>query len=426
MPQDGSAGSLSIDNDAFCPLRWSYLQVDLAHARVKACCKTPFQTVTRDELDASGTDGVFNGPYVRARRLEMLRGERHGDCAACWQAEERGLQSYRQLQAAKPMFAEVTRSLSDQPRVDGAQQAHIEIILRTTCDLACAYCGPDFSSRWQREVERHGPYPEQGGVPLHLPQPRPDFALVFRDWFANALPAARYVQFNGGEPLIQDDFYALVSLLLAHRDGTGPQLGVITNLNTPPARLRQFLEVLPALHERHRFRLGVSFDSVGTRAEYIRSGLRWERMDANLRQLVDAVPGLDVQLAPTMSALNVSSIAEVVQYADRLRSENRAAVSFRPGMVMWPDFQSPLILLDDNYRHLDRAVDLLDEIDSWPDLRRRLIEIRGAVLAPDEARPLHASFFRWFTEYDRRRGTSFGRTFPELADFWAACADAAG
>ena len=31
-------------------------------------------------------------------------------------------------------------------------------------------------------------------------------------------------------------------------------------------------------------------------------------------------------------------------------------------------------------------------------------------------------FHSWFTEYDRRRGTDFLSTFPELADFYEACA----
>jgi Zn-finger nucleic acid-binding protein len=30
-------------------------------------------------------------------------------------------------------------------------------------------------------------------------------------------------------------------------------------------------------------------------------------------------------------------------------------------------------------------------------------------------------FYRWFTEYDRRRGTDFFNTFPELTDFFKYC-----
>jgi hypothetical protein len=30
-------------------------------------------------------------------------------------------------------------------------------------------------------------------------------------------------------------------------------------------------------------------------------------------------------------------------------------------------------------------------------------------------------FFRFFTEHDRRRGTDFLKTFPELEEFWNLC-----
>jgi hypothetical protein len=30
-------------------------------------------------------------------------------------------------------------------------------------------------------------------------------------------------------------------------------------------------------------------------------------------------------------------------------------------------------------------------------------------------------FFNWFTEYDRRRGTDFIKTFPELENFYYDC-----
>jgi hypothetical protein len=92
---------------------------------------------------------------------------------------------------------------------------------------------------------------------------------------------------------------------------------------------------------------------------------------------------------------------------------------------MWPDFQSPLILLDEDYRHLDGAVNLLDTLGGWDDLRQRLLEIRRAAAERGDVQLLRAAFFRWFTEYDRRRRTRFAAVFPELAPFWADCARAA-
>jgi hypothetical protein len=32
-----------------------------------------------------------------------------------------------------------------------------------------------------------------------------------------------------------------------------------------------------------------------------------------------------------------------------------------------------------------------------------------------------ADFYRFFNEHDRRRGTDFIKTFPEMIDFWRQC-----
>ena len=411
---------------SFCPLRWSYLQVDLQHARVRACCKTPSQTLTSDSLRELGADAIFDGHHVRERRAEMLRGIHHSDCAACWSAERLGIQSYRQLQVTKPIFSQVGDLIQIERERTAAVPRHVEVILRTTCDLACSYCSADFSSRWQKEIEQRGPYPADGGLTVAPAGRSPDeFETVFQAWLERELPSLRYLQFNGGEPLIQDVFYQFVDQVLAHPGTEQLQLGVITNLNTPPARLRQLLAVLPLLHRRHNFRFGVSLDAVGSRAEYIRYGLRWQRFDANIRALLTAVPDLDVQFAPTMSALNVSSTPELIRYVRGLEVEFDRPLVFRPSMVMWPDFQSPLILRPDDYVFIDQAIALLTDLRAWPELRSRLVEIREAAARAGDAQLLRAAFYRWFTEYDHRRGLSFEAVFPELQRFWATCAEAA-
>jgi beta-xylosidase len=32
-----------------------------------------------------------------------------------------------------------------------------------------------------------------------------------------------------------------------------------------------------------------------------------------------------------------------------------------------------------------------------------------------------ADFYRFFNEHDKRRGTEFERTFPEMTEFWKEC-----
>ena len=42
-------------------------------------------------------------------------------------------------------------------------------------------------------------------------------------------------------------------------------------------------------------------------------------------------------------------------------------------------------------------------------------------LPPPMLRQERINFYRYFSEYDRRRGTDFLKTFPEMAAFWEEC-----
>ena len=43
--------------------------------------------------------------------------------------------------------------------------------------------------------------------------------------------------------------------------------------------------------------------------------------------------------------------------------------------------------------------------------------------SPEKLKEGRKDFYNWFTEYDRRRGTDFLKTFPDLASFYNRCKD---
>jgi hypothetical protein len=47
--------------------------------------------------------------------------------------------------------------------------------------------------------------------------------------------------------------------------------------------------------------------------------------------------------------------------------------------------------------------------------------MESATYTPEKLLEGKRDFFNWFTEYDRRRGTNFLETFPELEDFYFDC-----
>jgi hypothetical protein len=45
----------------------------------------------------------------------------------------------------------------------------------------------------------------------------------------------------------------------------------------------------------------------------------------------------------------------------------------------------------------------------------------GQTLAPAYIQQQKADFYRFFAEHDRRRGTDFSKTFPEMTAWWEEC-----
>ncbi len=422
MPHEEISDVLKQISPSFCPLRWTYMQVDLQHGKVKACCKTPFQKIDDEQIRQLGTRAIFNGEYVQERRREMLNGIQHHDCDTCWVQEDLGLLSYRYLQSSQEPFRSAIPVIQAGRRVAEATPKHIEIILNTNCDLKCCYCGPEFSSAWAVEIRNQGPYPVPQDDPRIAPAD-PLFPETFWQWFDDERHLIEYVQFNGGEPLIQNEFYTSMERILSF---AGPadklQIGVISNLNTPPKQMERLRQLLPQLLERYDFRFGISQDSVGARAEYIRNGLNWTRFDENLRGLLRDFPGLVIQLAPTMSALNVTSIKDLMLYADQVSNAYGADIIMRPSIVMWPDFQSPLIVPSEYSRYMEEAIVFLEHLGRWPVMRDRLREIIEALEKVENVTPQRKLFYTWFEEYDRRRKLNLVSVFPEMGSFWRYCA----
>jgi sulfatase maturation enzyme AslB (radical SAM superfamily) len=394
----------------------------LQHGKVKACCKTPFQRIDDEQIRRYGTAAFFNGPYVKERRREMLEGVKHRDCATCWRQEDLGIQSYRYLQAGKEPFASRIPIIHSERSVDNAVPKHVEMILSTNCDLKCSYCGPEFSSAWAGEIKNHGQFPGPHDEPQIAPAD-PLFAETFWQWFEDVRHSIAYLQFNGGEPLMQNEFYASLERILNFEGPTeGLQLGVISNLNASKSNMGRLRRLLPQLLARYGFRLAISQDSIGTRAEYIRNGLNWSRFNENLSGLLRDFPGLVVEMAPTMSALNVTSIRDFLAYANQLSEDCGKEIIMRPSIVMWPEFQSPLILPTEYSFYLEEAIIFLERLGRWAIMRDRLSEILEALGKENNVRRKRKLFYTWFAEYDRRRNLDFLSVFPEMGSFWRECA----
>jgi hypothetical protein len=70
----------------------------------------------------------------------------------------------------------------------------------------------------------------------------------------------------------------------------------------------------------------------------------------------------------------------------------------------------------------DRSTEYFTNLE-YEKFRRVVDYMETTVYSDDKLKEGRKDFYNWFTEYDRRRGTDFVATFPELADFYNKCKD---
>ena len=143
-------------NNSICHLRWGYPNISLTRSEIRTCCKTPFQTVTDQDIDEHNIDLFLNTPYQKNRRLEMLQGTRHSDCKSCWSIEDQGATSLRGNspdgfighanhvgmfnEFAEPTLDYVSKHVNINSKIlESNDPFMLEVSIGNTCDMKCMY-----------------------------------------------------------------------------------------------------------------------------------------------------------------------------------------------------------------------------------------------------------------------------------------------
>ena len=114
------------------------------------CCKAYPERINLDWLEANPGKLFHTETMLEDRKL-MLDNKSCASCHhGCYKYEEQGLPSTRRNQ--ENIF------IND---VQSPLQC-LQIFLSTDCNLTCVYCSPEFSSGWQREIDKNGRYKLEG------------------------------------------------------------------------------------------------------------------------------------------------------------------------------------------------------------------------------------------------------------------------
>ena len=286
--------------DYYCSAKFTDLQVHVQGRLLYNCCEAYPERVDLDWLEAN-PGRLFHTDTMLEDRALMLDNKSCASCHyGCYKYEEQGLPSPRQR------YKNHTKT-SD----PGAPLIGLNISLSTDCNLTCMYCGPEWSSSWQKDIDKNGEY-LLDGVPVKqndnwstlwskMKQRSRGtesrfFQLLLREIKLSA--GLQRVTILGGEPLLNNQLDQVLDRI------HGKKIIIVTGLGVSHTRLRKVLQSTKGMDVR----FDISAEATGQLFELIRHGVTWR--DFQDRVSMIEKNGNKIRFLSTISNLSVLGFSD--------------------------------------------------------------------------------------------------------------------
>ena len=432
---------LDTKSASFCAAKWYNATIWLGSGQSTSCHHPPAHAIDRDAL-TTNPRAIHNTPTKKLDRAMMQRGERPKGCEYCWKIEDMGVDAVSdRVYKSKIYPLESLNEAHNTPSQEDVNLQTLEIAFDRTCQFACSYCNPAFSSTWVNDIKRNGPYESlvsdgrnhfththDSAQLYRFGETNPYTEAFFEWWETDLHNTLRELRITGGEPLMSGETWKLIDWFKDNKGRSTTRLAINSNLGMDSIKLQEFIEKVADIPHLEIY---TSMEAINSQAEYIRDGLDYSQWMHNVQELLEHDSIKAVHCMCTINALCLNSLDSLLDQLVRLKQVyGRQRVSFTLNILRFPSFQSPLVLPEHlllYYRnrlinwviaHQGQVYMHEHEINHLS----RLIDYLDLVKTPHsdtfERPKLHNDFKQFHQQYDQRRGKDFVATFPALKDWY--------
>jgi len=426
---------------SFCAAKWYNATIWLGSGQTTSCHHPPAHLVDKDKVSINPRL-LHNTDQKKADRAKMQAGERPAGCEYCWKIEDMGRDAVSdRVYKSKIYPITALKEAYETPPDQDINLRTLEIAFDRTCQFACSYCNPAFSSTWVNDIKRNGPYQSlvsdgrnhfththDSAQLYRFGETNPYVEAFFKWWETDLHRTLQELRITGGEPLMSGETWKLIDWFKTNKNKSSTRLAINSNLGMDRIKLQEFIE---RVQDIPHLEIYTSMESVDQQAEYIRDGLDYDLWMHNVQELLEHDHIKAVHCMCTINALCLEQLPDLLYQLLKLKQVyGRERVNFTLNILRFPSFQSALVLPEHIrtgyrvvleewlYRNRDNPCLHEHEINHT----QRLIDYLDVVKTPHsdtfEMPKLLNDFKQFYTQYDQRRGKDFTSAFPELTEWY--------
>ena len=435
----------------FCMAKWHHTTIYLQTGETHSCYHPRPHKISLNEI-AIDPSSLHNTEQKKLERLEMLNGGQPSGCQYCWNIEALGEDyvSDRKERNSTIYRPDRFEQIKTGPWDQNINPEYIEISFGNECNFKCGYCHPNHSSSYHKEIKDHGPYTtvknhrnDIDWFKVYEEETNPYVEAWWR-WWPEVSKTLNILRITGGEPLLQQSTWRLLEDL-DKNPLPNLELNINSNFGVKPILIERLIERANALVKGKKiknFKIFTSIDTWGPPAEYIRTGLDLETWENNLTKYMSKT-NLPLTFMITFNILSVTSfqslLEKILEWRNRyqfhidgkrkhrvrfdtpyLKEPLQYDMNILPKKEFMPYMHSHLKFIGNNMN--DNASNKFTSLE-YEKFRRVVDYMETTTYTDEKLKEGRKDFYNWFTEYDRRRGTDFSATFPEMVEFYNRCKD---
>ena len=425
---------------SFCGAKWYNATIWLGSGMTTSCHHPPAHKVDADQL-SSNPKLLHNTDQKKEDRQMMQAGERPSGCEYCWKIEDMGKDAVSdRVYKSKIYRDEDLIAAKNLPMDEDVDLKTLEIAFDRTCQFACSYCNPAFSTTWVKDIRNNGAYSglisdgrnhfthkHDSAQLFKVTEINPYVEAFFKWWETDLHRTLEELRITGGEPLMSGHTWKLIDWFQNNPGRSQTRLAINSNLGFEKDKLEQLLDAAQGIE----LDLYTSNEATWGPAEYIRDGFNYIQWQKNMEFLMRSkkLRGLHVMCTINATCLETlpDFLTRMIQWKEQYGEQ---FPNFTLNILRFPSFMSPLVLPDDiRTQFKNRLQGWLDHFTDHPQLQsherfhtQRLIDYLDVVKTPHsdafDMPKLHNDFKQFHEQYDQRRDKCFTDEFPALAEWY--------